>query len=280
MSKGNGRIVPLGIVANHGGGVLHAVRPFDVPAPPVGVENVTKNDEDRDAVGVRVIDRHGGVLKPYGAVSHHHHRLAFYLCVAVGHGNGRLFMTALQQLRTLVAPIIDQRFVKTAEARTGIGSDVLETQRLDHVDHEIRPGAIGRIDVDSRIRRGCFRRGLRGRQKETRHHRPIEHGDAFCAGGRLDRLAADARDGFFEGGGRERNRNRRRLRAGIYGTERARHEGCALERLIDHERTAGKCRDLVSSYRAARALDGNDGGPDRRPGLTKFIGIRAVGNRS
>ena len=168
MSKGNGRIVPLGIVADHGGGVLHAVRPFDVPAPPVGVENVTKNDEDRDAVGVRVIDRHGGVLKPYGAVSHHHHRLALDLGVTVGHGYGGFLVAAGDEFRTPVAAVIDQRFVKAAEARARIGRRVLESQRLDDVHHEIRPGTIGGIDVHPRPGRNRFGRGLGWRWQRQR----------------------------------------------------------------------------------------------------------------
>ena len=46
-------------------------------------------------------------------------------------------MAARQPLGRLVAAVSDEGFVQTPEARCGIRGDVLEVQRLEHIDHEI-----------------------------------------------------------------------------------------------------------------------------------------------
>ena len=62
---------------------------------------------DRHAIGVSVVNGHGCVLQSHRAVRHHHHRLAFDLGVAVGHGDRRFFVAAGEQLGHLVAAVID-----------------------------------------------------------------------------------------------------------------------------------------------------------------------------
>ena len=58
-------------------------------------------------------------------------RFALRLEVTVRHGHGRLFVAAGNQLRALVAAVVDQRLVKAAEARSRVGEEVLEAQRLE-----------------------------------------------------------------------------------------------------------------------------------------------------
>ena len=109
------RVVPLGVIAHHGRSVLHGVRPFDVAAPELHVEDVPDHDVDGHAVGVGVVDRHRRMLQAHGAVGHHHHRRAVNFGVAVGHGYRRLFVAAREQLGLGVAAVVDERLVQRAE---------------------------------------------------------------------------------------------------------------------------------------------------------------------
>ncbi len=163
------RVVPFGAVADHRRAILHRVRPLRIGAPPLRVEDVAEHDVDGHTIGVGVVDGHRRVLQAHGAMGHHHHRLAFDLRVAVRHGHRRLFVKAGQQLRRAVAAVIDDRFVQCGERGPGIGGDVLEAERLDHVDHEVGARAIGGVDVGGggrgfRRLRGLSlsRRGLSG----------------------------------------------------------------------------------------------------------------------
>ena len=142
-------IVPLDVVAHHGRRVLHAVRPLDARPPQRRVERVAGQDVDRHAVAVGVVDRHRRVLHADRAVTQRRHRLALGLEVAVGHRHRRLFVQAGDELGRCVAAVVDDRLVDAAEARAGIGGDELEVQRLDHVDHEVAAGSVGRQDLDA-----------------------------------------------------------------------------------------------------------------------------------
>ncbi len=51
-------VIPLGVIANHRGSVLHAVRPFHVAASPCAILNIAQQNVDRDAIGVGVVDCH------------------------------------------------------------------------------------------------------------------------------------------------------------------------------------------------------------------------------
>ena len=169
MRQRNRRIVPLGVIADHRGGVLHGMRPLDVTASPGAVGDVAEDDVDRDAIGVGVVDRHRRVLQADRAVGHHHHRLALDLGVAVGHGHRRLLVAARQQLRRAVPAVVEDRLVKRPKGRARIGGNVVDVQRLDHVDHEVCAWAVGGVDVDARWRWTCFGGGQRrGRQRRRR----------------------------------------------------------------------------------------------------------------
>ena len=82
------------------------------------------------------------------------HRPALDLRVPVRHGHGRLFVAAGQQLRQLVAAVVDDRFVQAVETGARIRGDVLEPERLDHVHHEVGRGMLD--DSRSAARRGRF----------------------------------------------------------------------------------------------------------------------------
>ena len=79
----------------------------------------------------------------------HRHRLAFDLEVAVRHGDRRLLVAAGDELRRRVAAVVDERLVDAAEARAGVGRDVLEVERLEDVDHEVAARPIGRQRLDA-----------------------------------------------------------------------------------------------------------------------------------
>ena len=156
------RVVPLRVVADHRGRVLHAVVPLGRPSNG-GVAVVAENHVDRYAVAPGVVEGHRRVLQADGAVGHHRQRLALGLEVGVGHRHRRLFVGAGEQLRALIAAVVDERFVQPAEARAGVRADVVEAERLEHVHHEVGSAALvvaHHLDV-------ARRRSLR----RLRHHR-------------------------------------------------------------------------------------------------------------
>ena len=159
------RIVPFRVVADHRAGILHGMGPLDVASTPRSIRNISNDDVHWDAIGIGVVDCHRRVLQSNSAVRHDHHRPAFDLRVAVGHRNRRLFMAACQQLGSFVAAIINDRLVQRAERRSGVGGDVIEIERLDNVQHEVRTRPIRGIHINARRRRGGFRSGQRGIRK-------------------------------------------------------------------------------------------------------------------
>jgi hypothetical protein len=109
------------------------------------------------------------VLKADRAVRHHHDRLSFDLGVAMRHRDRRLFVAAGEKLRFSIAAVVDQRLVQRAEGGTGVGGDVIDVEGFDDIDHEVRAGTVGGVDIDARRRRArfcsdeCRRRQWRGR---------------------------------------------------------------------------------------------------------------------
>ena len=174
MRQRNRQIVPLDEVADHRRRVLHAVRPFNAGPPQRRVQVVAGHDVDRDAVAVGVVDRHRRVLDADRAVAQHRHRLAFGLEVAVRHRHRGLFVAAGDELRRRVAAVVDDRLVDAAEARSRVGRDIFEVERLDDVDHEVAAWSVGgqHVDVGRRIglARRCRRRGLRRRRGRGAGH--------------------------------------------------------------------------------------------------------------
>ncbi len=106
------------------------------------------------------------MLQAHSAVAEHRHRLAFRLEISVSHGHRRFFVAAGQELRHLIAAVVDDRLVNAAEARAWVRGDVLDVQRLEYVHHEVAPRTISgeRFDLDCRVgfarRRRCGRWSL------------------------------------------------------------------------------------------------------------------------
>ena len=161
-------VVPLGKVANHRRGVLDAVRPLDAWPPHGGIQGVAGEHVHRDAVAVGVVDRHRGVLQADRAVAQHGHRLTLGLEVGVRHRDRRLLVQAGDELRLRVVAVVDDRFVDTAEARARVRGDVLEVERLEHVDHEVAAGPIDRDGFVIAGRVGFAWRNGRGRWRLRR----------------------------------------------------------------------------------------------------------------
>jgi hypothetical protein len=80
-------------------------------------------------------------------VSQHCHWPAFHFEIAVRHSYRRLFMTVGDELRIFIATVIDDRFMHPAKARTRIGTDIFEPQRLDDIHHVVRTAAIRGQDL-------------------------------------------------------------------------------------------------------------------------------------
>ena len=63
------------------------------------------------------------------------------------HAHGRLFMAAGNELRLLIAAVIDDRFVQGAESIARLGADVFKVEGLEDVHHEVGTGTIDRQDL-------------------------------------------------------------------------------------------------------------------------------------
>ena len=127
----------------------HARRPVR------GVEIVAAHDDDRHAVAPGVVDRHAAVLQADGAVAQRHQRLAGDLEVAVRDADRGFLVRAGEELRHLVAAVVDQRLVDAAVARRAVGRQILDVERLDDIDHEVGAG-----DAADSIRLGLWVAGL------------------------------------------------------------------------------------------------------------------------
>ena len=155
-------VVPLRVVADHGGRVLHAVIPL-CRAPDGGIAVVAEDHVHRHAIAPCVVQRHGRVLQAHRAVRHDSQRPAFDLVVRMRHRHRRLFVAAGDQLGLGVPTVVDDRLVQAAKARPGVGADVVEVQRLEDVDHVIGPAAL--------VVRQHLHLGGRRRFRRRGHHR-------------------------------------------------------------------------------------------------------------
>ena len=97
-----------------------------------------RHHEYRYAVAISVIDRHRCMLDSDGAMQQCQHRLVLDLGIAVRHRDGVLFVRAGQELGHFVFAVINERFMQPFKARSWIGGHILDTERLDHIDHEVR----------------------------------------------------------------------------------------------------------------------------------------------
>ena len=136
-------IVPFGEVAGDGGRILGGVDPFDAGPAHGRVGAVAADNEERHAVAIGVVERHRRVLQPDRAVDQVDQRLACDLGVAVRHRHRLLLMGAGEELGGLVLAVIDDRFLDGAEARPGIGGEIVEAQALEAIDHEVGAGELG-----------------------------------------------------------------------------------------------------------------------------------------
>jgi hypothetical protein len=104
-------------------------------------------------------------------VDHDAHRLAGRLGVALRHVRRRFLVQAGDDLGILVARVIDDGFLQTAETRRGVDRDVLQADGLQHVRHEVRAGAgderfAGKLFLRGRLAGGFFRCDGVGCQRE------------------------------------------------------------------------------------------------------------------
>ena len=149
------RVVPLQHVAHHRGRVRHRVRPPVEQRPPVLAARDVRAQEIRGrAPRERAEDAHRRVLQARRRERDDRHRLARHREVAVRDVDGRLLVRAREPLGRRVAAVIDERLVQAAEARRGIRDDVLELERLQHVDHEIGARVLDGQRVSRRRRAG------------------------------------------------------------------------------------------------------------------------------
>ena len=168
MLERNGEIVPLRKIAHDRRRVLHAVKPLHARRALGHIDNISENHVDRNAIAVSVVNGHRGVLHSHRPVREDRQRLALHFVIAMRHGHRGFFMAAGNELRTLVPAIVDDGFVKAAKTRSRIRANVFKPQRLDHIHHEVRPGAIRgqhfRDGRNLRLGRGRHRRRNRALQ--------------------------------------------------------------------------------------------------------------------
>ena len=149
-------VVPLDEVPD--GVALHQRRmgPVDMRPPPSFVHRTGgPDDEDRHAVDIRIVDRHGGVQQPDQVVQDHGHRLAGGLGIAVGDLHRDLFVLA-QHHRRLVAAVVDERIVQAAKARARIERDGRKAVALDQIDDDVGlPAAVVLVGARLARRRRC-----------------------------------------------------------------------------------------------------------------------------
>ena len=134
-------VVPFGKIAHQRIDVLGGVRGRHARRTLGGVEIGAAHQQNGCAIAPGVVDRHGGVLEADGAVAEHHLRLASDLEIAVRHRDRGFLVHAGDELRLGIPAVVDQRLMQAAEARSGVGIDIVDIERLDHVHHEVGAGA-------------------------------------------------------------------------------------------------------------------------------------------
>src|SRR5262249_57613366 len=108
---------------------------------------VSDNDEYGHTSAIRVVDRHRCMLQTASTVSKHTKRLSFDFRVPVSHSNRGFLMTASDELRLLVAAIVDDGLVQRAEAGPWVGADILNVERSEYIHHEVGSAVVRRQNV-------------------------------------------------------------------------------------------------------------------------------------
>ncbi len=221
------RVVPLGVVAHQQTDVLRRVEGRHARRPVRGVEVVAADHDHRHAVAPGVVDRHRRVLQPHRAVAQRHQRFAGDLEVAMAHGDRGFLVHAGEELRHLVAAVVDERFVDAAVARSTVRRAVLDVEGLEDVDHEVR----------ARYAADAVRRHLAGRLRLER--RDLRGRRQYRRGFLCHRFIGAARGGRCDGGA---------------GGEHSGQESAAVFACHDCLLTLGRCpllRSRASRRRAA-----------------------------
>ena len=78
MRQRDGHVVPLGVIADHGRGILRAVVPLHARTSFHRINGVAEHDKYRCFARPGVVDAHRRVLQSHGAVRQHEHRLSFH----------------------------------------------------------------------------------------------------------------------------------------------------------------------------------------------------------
>ena len=112
------------------------VDPLDPGPPARGVHRAgPAEQQDRHPVAPGVEDGHAGVLEPDDVVEHHDHRPSGRLRVPVRESDRDLLVGAQDRPRSAV---VYQGVVQAAEARARVERRVLDPERSEEVDDEIR----------------------------------------------------------------------------------------------------------------------------------------------
>ena len=119
----------------------------------VGLRCVADDGEHGNAVAPRLEQAHRRVQQPDRAVHQRHHRLAGRFGVAVRDRGAGFFVEDGEDLRFAVAAVVDDRLVQAFERRARIDGDVIEVERLQHVDHVIGAGMLNELRADARLGR-------------------------------------------------------------------------------------------------------------------------------
>ena len=131
-------VVPLGVAAHDRALVAGGVDPVD-PRPALGGIDRTggADHQHRHAIAPGIEHGHRRVEQADVGMDGGCHRATGHLGVAVRDGDGRLLVQAEQELRPLVAEIVDEEVVQSAEARAGIDGDVGDIERTQRLGDRV-----------------------------------------------------------------------------------------------------------------------------------------------
>ncbi len=131
------------------------VNPLDPRPTPRRIHRTgATQQQDRHPIAPGIEDGHARVLQADHVVQRSDHRPTGGLGVAVRQGDRDLLVAAQDRARALVAAVIDQGIVQPAEARARIEGGILDTQRVQQIDHQV--GAVFRCPRHGRVSRTAW----------------------------------------------------------------------------------------------------------------------------
>ena len=115
------------------------MNPVD-PRPAIGRVHRPRAAEDdyRQTVRPGIVDRHRRVLQADDIVHRRGHRLTLGARVAVRQRDADFLMVAKNNLGRVIAAVIHQRIVQSAERRSRVDRDVLNLKSLQQIDDDVR----------------------------------------------------------------------------------------------------------------------------------------------